>query len=130
MRRRAILLATLPLANCVRFAEGPGTPPPETVGEWRRILVESIRPTQEHAALGASQAFRYTYRSGGASILVEAVFFRSGASAFEARQRHSAPATVAFHRGPVFVVCSSDQPVQSLLAFSHALEQAWLPTVR
>jgi hypothetical protein len=126
MRRRWIVLL-LALAACGRMEF---MPMPETIGEWRRGAVTSSEPSEPHRQLGAKAAIRSVFRRADASIAVEAVFFGSAASAFEARQKHTAPDTIAFHRGPVFVLCTSSEPRRAVIEFSSALESAWLSNVR
>jgi hypothetical protein len=77
--------------------------------------------------MGAKRYLRSVYRKGEAVIEVEAVYFGSGASAFEAHQKHARPGAVAFHRGSIFAVCASNEAGRTLIEFAAALEKAWLP---
>jgi hypothetical protein len=124
-RRWFVLLPALAACGKMEFA-----PMPETVGEWRRGAITSGQPSEPHRQLGATSAIRCVFRRAEASIAVEAVFFGSAASAFEARQKHTSPDAVAFHHGPVFVLCTSTEPRRTVIEFSSALESAWLSNVR
>jgi hypothetical protein len=106
--------------------------PPGTVEVgWDRIGMESPPVEQSPEAilsLNPRRRLRISYRNYVGTTLVEAFLMPSQASAFEAEQKwRKEPGSVAFHRGKLFVICSSPtEPTGSVLNFSRNLEKAWL----
>ena len=106
-------------------------PPPESLsGVWQRVGLESPPIEQSPEALlplKPTHRLRTSYQRIAGAILVEAFAMPSSTSAFEAEQKwKKEPASVSFHHGSFFVVCSSStEPVGALVDFSRILETAW-----
>jgi hypothetical protein len=106
--------------------------PPGTVESgWNRVGMEAPPVEQSPEAirtLNPRRRLRTSYRNYVGTALVEAFLMPSQASAFEAEQKwRKEPGSIAFHRGNLFVICSSPtEPTGSVLNFSRNLEKAWL----
>jgi len=132
-RCACLVLSVIALTACAGVSHKPLIPvPPETISPaWQRIGLETPPPAQAPEAalaLKPSQWVRTSYRRNGSTVAVDAFGLSTAASAFEAQQKwRNQPGVVAFHKGRVFVVCSSEsEPVQGLIEFSRQLETAWL----
>lgn len=79
-------------------------------------------------ALKPVQWVRTSYRQSNREVLVQAFGMPTEVSAFEARQKwQSGERSTAFHKGNVFVVCSSEtEPMAVLLEFTKLVENEWL----
>ncbi|MBI5085818.1 MAG: hypothetical protein HZB13_14615 [Acidobacteria bacterium] len=131
-----VLALGLSLAACggLRYRTLVPAPPETLDGGWKRIGLET--PPLEQApdelrALGPRQWVRTSYTRAASIVRVDLFGMPSDTSAFEARQKwRSQPGALAFHKGGVLAVCSSEtEPVRQLIEFSQTLERAW-PSAR
>lgn len=128
-----LCVAALITAGCGALPHRPLIPVPPTAlgGDWRSSSVstpdvsgapESLR------ALKPVQWVKASYRAGERMALVQVFGMPTEASAFEARQKwRNEGASTAFHKGNLFVVCSSESMAMAqLLEFSGLVEREWL----
>ncbi|MGJ5818464.1 hypothetical protein [Paludibaculum fermentans] len=125
--------AALLLGACASLPHKPLIPvPPLALGaDWKRTGVETPAVAGVPASLQALkpvQWVRTSYRQLDRMVLVQVFGMSTEASAFEARQkwRNEGNSTV-FHKGNLFVVCSSETESMSiLLEFTKLVENEWL----
>ncbi len=125
--------AVVMLAACSSLPHKPLIPvPPLTLGEgWQRggVTTPAVDGAPDSLrALKPVQWVRTSYRKSDLTVAVQLFGMPTEASAFEARQKwRNEGTTTAFHKGNVFVVCSSETVAMAgLLEFTRLVENEWL----
>lgn len=121
------------LASCSSLPQRPLIPvPPESLGgSWTRtgVMTPGLEGVPESLrGLKPAQWVKTGYRQAGRAVQVQIYGMPTEASAFEARQKwRNEGLSTAFHKGNLFVVCSTESMAMAgLLEFSGLVENEWL----